>query len=113
MNSINKEQDLLKSISCQIKGKNYFDDNEYVCESYYIPSTQRTELTSYSFESIVELRKKLTEMWSDDERMLSFIPVVLAAVFKNRPETENLSVPLIEHKDGSNGGILPVYTYTL
>lgn len=113
MNSINKEKALLKSVANQIKEENCTEKKEMVCESYYRLSSQRTELRAYHFETIVQLRQILTEMWSTDEKMQTFIPVVLAAVFKNRPESNDSSIPLIEHKDGNNGEILPVYTYTL
>jgi len=113
MNLINKEKELLRSVSTQIKKQNCIDREKTVCESCYLPSSQRTELTAYHFETVVQLRQILTEMWSTDEKMQAFIPVVLAAAFKNRPESDDSNVPLIEHKDGNNGEILPVYTYTL
>lgn len=113
MNLINKEKEMLRSVSAQIKKQNCIDKAETVCKSYYLPSSQRTELIAYHFETVVQLRQILTEMWSTDEKMQAFIPVVLAAAFKNRPESDDSNIPLIDHKDGNNGEILPVYTYTL
>ena len=113
MSSTNKEKELLKSISNQIKSEDNTAENISVCESYYLPSSQHTELTAFHFETIVQLRQILTEMWSDDEKMKAFIPVVLAATFKSKPESDDSNAPLITHKDDNNGDILPVYTYTL
>lgn len=117
MNSTNKnrkEKELLKVVAKKIREvNNSAAVMEMYADSYYLPSSQHMELTAYTFMTIVDLRRVLTELWMDNDKMQAFIPVVLAAVFKNRPECDVAAVPLIEHKDGDGKEILPVYTYTL
>lgn len=115
-NTENKEKQMLKAIAQTMRENSINfaarrENNNGI--SYYMSSSQCVELTDYSFNTIVELRQILTELWKDNEIMQSFIPVVLAATFKNRPETDTVSLPLIEHKDGDGKEVLPVYTYTL
>lgn len=109
-----KEKELLKTIA---KNNKENDNNSEVitnAHSYYIPSTQRTDLLLYSFSTIVELRKTLLKLWENDNKMREFIPVVLASVFKNSPQSAADSLPPIESMGGDDSKeILPVYTYTL
>ncbi len=108
-----KEKDLLILTARRIR-----EENRNVSEikdetSYYLPSSQCMELTPYAFTTIVDLRQALTNLWANDDKMQTFIPIVLAAVFKNRPKLDAEYVPLIEHKDSNDKEVLPVYTYTL
>lgn len=113
MNSIDKndkEKGLLKSIAGRKRDIKIVDED---IESYYLPSTQNTGLSAYGFSTIADFRKILLELWANDEKMNSFIPVVLAATFKNSPISDNFNSPVIEHKDETVEEVLPVYTYTL
>lgn len=108
-----KEKEILVAISKKIRVNNNVSDKGNNCsESYYLTSTQNVELSKYNFNTVVELRQLLSEMWSDNI-MNSFIPVVLAAVFKNSPAAPMDDAPLIEHKENTQEEVLPVYTYTL
>lgn len=115
-NNIKKEKELLHKIALDIieakKGTNSDKDSNSV-DSYYQKSSLISELKPYTFDTIISLRDELNKLWKGDVEMLKFIPVVLAATFKSRPQSVGESATRIEHKDEENGGILPVYTYTL
>ena len=113
-NKRNKEKDLLRSVARKIREANRTDAEMKTEEdSYYLPSSQSMELMPYNFTTIVDLRQTLTKLWARDDEMQTFIPIVLAAAFKNRPNLDTDYVPLIEHKDSNDKEVLPVYTYTL
>lgn len=116
MNSIDKnskEIQMLITLARKINESNSCVEELQQTDSYYIQSIQSTDLVPYSFESIVEMRRKLNDLWKDDKQMQSFIPVVLAATFKNRKKMVTDAAPLIEHREKSASEVLPVYTYTL
>lgn len=116
MNSINKnskEMQMLITLAKEIYESNSYVKKLQQPDSYYKQSIQNTDLVPYSFESIVEMRQKLNELWKDDKQMQGFIPVVLAATFKNRKKSGTDSATLIEHGEKSMSEVLPVYTYTL
>ncbi len=116
-NNLKKEKDLLHKIALDIidesKKRISAEKNLDSVNSYYQKSSLTSELKPYTFDTILALRAELNELWKGNDVMQKFIPVVLAATFKSRPESDGDGTVRIEHKDEEGGGILPVYTYTL
>ncbi len=116
-NNLKKEKELLHKLALDIieasKKEVSTDKNSNNVDSYYKQTSLASVLKPYAFDTIVDLRAELYELWKDNANLQKFIPVVLAATFKSRPESSDEGAARIEHKDEKNSGILPVYTYTL
>jgi hypothetical protein len=123
MNSIDatkKEREILRNIALKLFPDGNNGPKSRAAESpysYYLPASQDPAeyLRTYSFATIAELRAELAELWPDEETgaMRGFIPVVLAAAFKERPKADEEQRPAFEHKDEGGENILPTYIYTL
>jgi len=87
-------------------------------DSYYsdISCNMESHIKEYSFESVVELKKELSQFWQDESYMLEFIPPVLAAAFKKRKK----NTVALERNNGNNlsgevneTDMLPTFIYNL
>ena len=119
--NVEKERQILKYIAVSLKSGvinpitdiQYKDDN---VSSYYedVFHGSREYIKEYAFDSIIELKKELTQLWQNEDFMREFIPVVLAAVFKKRKNNSDAEKRMpLEKKptESESSGGLPTYIY--
>jgi len=117
--SSDKEKQLLNDTALKLNGCGHNLIKKAACDSdsYYksVSINQEDYVTAYSFDNIVELKSELTRLWKDEEYVQEFIPIVLASVFKNRPETMEGAEKVYKdkHIEEKNDELLPSYIYTI
>ena len=115
INNTNKDKKILHDTALKLKDvpNETQSSQKTFPDSYFKKSCISADLIPYSFDTVMDLKSKLMELWNGNEEMKKFIPVVLVSAFKLKPNSKEERKPIIEHKDESKNGVLPVYTYTL
>ena len=117
--SSEKEKQLLCDTALKLGGSIKNPMKRVACDSdsYYksVSINQEDYIKTYSFDNVVELKSELTELWQDEDYIQEFIPIVLASVFKNRPETTEGAEKEYKdkHIEESDNELLPSYIYTI
>lgn len=79
-----------------------FDSNE---DTYFMAYPERNYLMDYYFETLPQLREKLSDIWKNEEYMKDVLKTVLSAAMKNKPvETDDIVRQDIEET-------IPTYIY--
>ena len=104
---------LNSSVVNPIKDVQFRDDG---VSSYYEDASGDTGgyIMEYDFDSVVELRQELAQLWLLEDFMYKFIPVVLASTFKKRKNVHGDEKSLPSNKsagDDDQSGGLPTYIY--
>ena len=108
-----KDAQLLYNIACELHEtyKQVFSPIKHELESYYIDRNKcrHREIEELHFDTPVDLRKYLEKLWEaeEDSEMERFIPVILAAAFKRRPEKSDGGKDAIKTKKDE----LPDFVY--
>lgn len=117
MNINVKEKEKIYSWSCenttQEIQRSVFLPYEEDKETYFVKRNEHEEyLQEYGFESLPELRERLSLLWEEDEFMDNILQVVLVAAFKNRPSHEiKNSENYKNNESNKDKEILPAYIY--
>ena len=117
--SSDKEKQFLRDTALKLNSSGCNPMTQAACDSgsYYknVSINQEDYVKTYSFDNVVELKSELTGLWQDEEYLQEFIPIVLASVFKNRPETTIGAEKAYKdkHIEEKNDELLPSYIYTI
>ena len=70
-------------------------------------------MMEYDFDSVVELKQELTQLWKSEDNMHRFIPVVLVSTFKKREKSMTCKKLPTENRadEDSQFGGLPARIY--
>jgi hypothetical protein len=86
--------------------------------SYYAdvssPVKGKEYMREHCFDTVVDMRQELMNLWPEEGQMREFIPVVLAATFKNRKTTLDAAEELAtgnNYIQQDEGGVLPTFIY--
>lgn len=76
--------------------------------SYFVPRLEKNYLMEYSFESFLQLKEKLDELWKNEKYMQEATKIILVAALKNKPRKVNGEEMVAENNEETE---LPTFIY--
>ncbi len=90
--------------------KESFTQIDHESKSYFTVKEDKDYLMEYAFDSLPQLKEKLSLLWKDEECMKGVIQTVLVAAMKNKPSREVKRQQNIENHENTEGD-LPAFIY--